>query len=206
MLSLKEGIAIDGIFKTRKWSRSREMVFGHSIRRVFTGRIFSSCHSENLNGFEWTHWAMLLKKKRCVKLACLQSCFSGASPKGISNVFSSRKKNHWKSSQAPISFPVFPWVPSSGSHSQAVDVGMGDPTPKDRTESPKQLYSSKGPSCRCHGTNVSGHHTTVYTTAGRWSQIVGRMWPEAGSDKNASSTPCRSEDLLPAAQTGTWRL
>lgn len=83
--------------------------------------------------------------------------------------------------------------------------GVG-PTTKDRTESPKQLYSSKGPSCRCHGMNVSGHHTTVYTTVGRWSQIVGRIWPEAGSDKNASSTPCRSEDLLPAAQTGTWRL
>lgn len=63
MLSLEEGIAIDGIFKTRKWSRSREMVFGHSIWRVFTGRIFSSCHSENLNGFEWIHWAMLLKKE-----------------------------------------------------------------------------------------------------------------------------------------------
>ena len=41
---------------------------------------------------------------------------------------------------------------------------------------------------------------------GDGSQTVGRMWPEAGSDKNASSTPCRSEDLLPAAQTSTWRL
>lgn len=55
MLSLKEGIAIDGIFKMRKQSRSKEMVFGHSILRVFTGRIFSSCHSENLNGFELIH-------------------------------------------------------------------------------------------------------------------------------------------------------
>lgn len=52
--------------------------------------------------------------------------------------------------------------------------GVG-PTPKDRKESPKQLYFSKGPGCRYHGTNVSGHHTTVYTTVGRWSQIVGRM-------------------------------
>ena len=83
--------------------------------------------------------------------------------------------------------------------------GVG-PTPKDRRESPKQLYFSKGPGCRCHGTNVSGHHTTVYTTVGTWSQIVGRMWPEASSGKSASSTPHRSEDLLPAAQTGPWRL
>ena len=37
MLSLEEGIAIDGIFKTRKWSRSREMVFGHSIRKSLEG-------------------------------------------------------------------------------------------------------------------------------------------------------------------------
>lgn len=55
MLSLEEGIAIDAIFRTRKWSRSKEMVFGHSILRVFSRRIFSSCHSENLNGFELTH-------------------------------------------------------------------------------------------------------------------------------------------------------
>lgn len=213
MLSLEEGIAIDGIFKMRKWSRSREMVFGHSIRRAFTGRIFSSCHSENLNGFEWIHWAMLLKKKGRVKLSCLQSCFWGASPKGTSdllgpNVFSSRKKkNHWKSSQAPIAFPVFPGsLPLALTLKQLMwGWGVG-PTPKDRKESPKQLYFSKGPGCRYHGTNASGHHTTVYTTVGRWSQIVGRMWPEAGNGKNASSTPYRSEDLLPAAQTGTWRL
>ena len=61
--------------------------------------------------------------------------------------------------------------------------GVG-PTTKDRRESPKQLYFSKGPGCRCHGTNVSDHHTTVYTTVGRWSQIVGRMWPETSSAKS----------------------
>lgn len=31
MLSLEEGMATDGIFETRKPSRSKEMVFGHSI-------------------------------------------------------------------------------------------------------------------------------------------------------------------------------
>lgn len=120
MLSLEEGIAIDGIFKTRKWSRSREMVFGHSIRRVFAGRIFSSCHSENLNGFEWIHWAMLLKKKGRVKLSCLQSCFWGASPKGTSdllgpNVFSSRKKKSLEVFPSTyciscLSLGPFPWL------------------------------------------------------------------------------------------------
>lgn len=40
MLSLEEGIAIDGIFKMRKQSRSKEMVLGHSTLRAFTGRIF----------------------------------------------------------------------------------------------------------------------------------------------------------------------
>lgn len=84
--------------------------------------------------------------------------------------------------------------------------GVG-PTTKDRRESPKQLYFFKGPGCRCHGTNVSDHHTTVYTTVGRWSQIVGRMWSEASSVKSASTTLHRSEDLLPAAQTapGVYR-
>lgn len=122
-------------------------------------------------------------------------------------VFIKEKKNHWKSSQAPIAFPVFPGsLPLALTLKQLMwGWGVG-PTPKDRKESPKQLYLSKGPGCRYHGTNASGHHTTVYTTVGRWSQIVGRMWPEAGNGKNASSTPYRSEDLLPAAQTGTWRL
>lgn len=32
------------------------------------------------------------------------------------------------------------------------------------------------------------------------------MCPEASSGNSAFSTHCRSEDLLPAAQTGTWRL
>ena len=31
MLSLEDGMATDGILETRKQSRSKEMVFGHSI-------------------------------------------------------------------------------------------------------------------------------------------------------------------------------
>ena len=154
MLSLEEGIAIDGIFKTRKWSRSKEMVFGHSILRVFTGRIFSSCHSENLNGFELIHWAMPLKKKGSVKLSCSQSCFWGPHQKRhlrtsrFECVFVKKKKSLDKSSQEPIMFPEFPWVPPPGPYSQlTVGTWWGavSPTPKDRGEPPKQLYCSKGP-------------------------------------------------------------
>lgn len=116
MLSLEEGIAIDGIFKTRKWSRSKEMVFGHSILRVFTRRIFSSCHSEILMGLNWftepCHW----KGREMSSLHVSSHEFGGQTKTHFRTsrsecVSTMKNKSLHKSFQAPKMFPALPWVP-----------------------------------------------------------------------------------------------
>lgn len=164
----------------RKWSRSREMVFGHSIRRAAHWKDFlPPVTLKILMGLNGSYWSYAAEKEGTCQAFMSPVMLLGGQPKRHLRpsrskcIFTKEKKNHWKSSQAPIAFPVS-WVPSLAlTLKQLMGMGAG-PTPKDRKESPKQLYFSKGPGCRYHGTNASGHHTTVYTTVGRWSQIVGK--------------------------------
>lgn len=160
MLSLEEGIAIDGIFKTRKRSRSKEMVFGHSILRVFTRRIFSSCHSEILMGLNWFtepyHW-----KGREMSSLHVSSHASG----GQTKMHFRTSSFEWVSTmKKKITAQVFPstqnvpclvlgpypcnrWWKLPGLHSLRDDCRDMEvcPTSMDKGKPPKQLYYSKGP-------------------------------------------------------------
>lgn len=190
MLSLEEGIAIDGIFKTRKWSRSKEMVFGHSILRVFTGRIFSSCHSEILMGLNWFtepwHW----KGREMSRLRVSSHAFGGQSKTHFRTsrfecISTMKNKSLHKPFQAPVTF-LLALGPSPcsrrwslpGPHFQGDDCRDVEviPTPKDKGKPPKQIYYSKGPGLwlpwkQC----VWYHHTTgyehLYWVVGRWRKL-----------------------------------
>lgn len=207
MLSLEEGIAIDGIFKTRKRSRSKEMVFGHSILRVFTGRIFSSCHSEILMGLNWftepCHW----KGREMSRLRVSSHAFGGQANTDFRTsrfecVSSMKNNSLHKSFQAPKIFPALPrvslhtecraylalilWKMTVGMRRSALPIATGKP--------PHLLYYSKGRGCSCQGNNVSDtitpQSTNTLTMVGRREESWG-ICPEASRGDNASSTLCR---------------
>lgn len=208
MLSLEEGIAIDGIFKTRKRSRSKEMVFGHSILRVFTGRIFSSCHSEILMGLNWftepCHW----KGREMSRLRVSSHAFGGQAKTDFRTsrfecVSTMKNNSLHKSFQAPKIFPALPRV-SLHTERRAylalllwkMTVGMRRSALHLRLRKSHLICFTipRGRGCSCHGNNVSDtitpQSTNTLTMVGRREESWG-ICPETSSGDSASSTLCR---------------